>query len=74
MDDVDFFQRDIKTGEPWFMFCQRRGIDAVSMAFGQAWVDHMTSRAASVQNQRHGDKDGNYDSRPKPPFLAQALK
>ena len=40
-------QKDRNTGETWLSFAQRTDMDAVSIAFGQAWQDHIDSRAAT---------------------------
>lgn len=34
-------QTDPQTGETWLSFAQRTGMDAVSIAYGQAWQDHL---------------------------------
>ena len=36
-----WLEKDKYTGETWLSFAQRTGMDAASIAFGQAWQEHI---------------------------------
>ena len=44
-------EKDLKTGETWLSFAQRTGMDAVSIAYGQAWQELIEARSTTVDHE-----------------------
>lgn len=50
---IDYWrQKDLNTGETWLSFAQRTRMDAVSIAYGQAWQDHIETKQSTQPEPR----------------------
>lgn len=49
-------KKDQKTGETWLSFCQRTEMDAMSIAFGQAWDVRQSEKKREETQTVQGDR------------------